>query len=43
MPPANEVCAICGLYPFMIVASCNESPLSVVYFLLRQVSGSFSH
>ena len=38
MPPANaEVCAICGLYPFMILASCNESQLSVVFVLLRQV------
>ena len=37
MPPANEVCAFCGLYPLIIAASYNESPLSVVYFLLRQV------
>ena len=37
MPPANEVCAVCGLYPFMIAASFKESPLSVVYVLLRQV------
>ena len=39
MPAADEVCAVCGLYPFMIAASasCEESPLSVVYFLLRQV------
>ena len=37
MPPATEMCAICGLYPFMIAASCKESPLSVIYFLLRQV------
>ena len=26
-----------GLYPFMIAASCMESPLSVVYLLVRQV------
>ena len=44
MPPANAaVCATWGLHPFMIVASCNESQLSVVFFLLCQASGSFSH
>ena len=37
LPPANEVCAVCGLYPFMIAASCQESSLSVIYLLLRQV------
>ena len=40
LPPANEVCVVCGcgLYPFMISASSyKESPLSVIYFLLRQV------
>ena len=38
MPPADEVCRVCGLYPFMIAASCkDESPLSVIYFLMRQV------
>ena len=34
LPPAEEVC---GLYPFMLAASYKESPLSVVYVLLRQV------
>ena len=39
IPPANKVCAAygCGLYPFMLAASYKESPLSVVYVLLRQV------
>ena len=37
MPPANEVCTVCGLYPFMIAASFKESPLSVVYVFLRQL------
>ena len=37
MPPADKLCAVCNLYPFMIAASYNESPLSVIYFLLRQV------
>ena len=36
MPPTNEVYAVCGLYPFMIAASYNESSLSIVYVLLRQ-------
>ena len=37
MPPADEVCGVCGLYPFMIAASYkDESPLSVIYFLMRQ-------
>ena len=36
MPTADEMCAVCGLYPFMIAASYEESSLSVVYFLLRQ-------
>ena len=35
--PASEVCVVCGLCPFMIAASYKERPLSVVYFLLRQV------
>ena len=34
MPPVNEVC---GLYPFMLAASYKESPLWIVYVLLRQV------
>ena len=34
MPPSNEVC---GLYPFMLAASYKESPLWIVYVLLRQV------
>ena len=37
VPPANEVCAVSSLYPFMIAASYKESPLSFVDFLLRQV------
>ena len=37
LPPANEVCVVSRLYPFMIAASYKESPLSVIYFLLRQV------
>ena len=39
MPPTNEVCVVRGLYPFMIAASASykESPLSVVFVLLRQV------
>ena len=37
LPPANEVCVVSCLYPFMIAASYKESPLSVIYFLLRQV------
>lgn len=36
MPPANEVCDVYGMYPFMVAASYKESPLSVVYVLLRQ-------
>ena len=37
IPPANEACAVPSLYPFMIAASCKDSLLSVIYFLLRQV------
>ena len=37
MPPAYELCAVCNLHPFMIASSYKESPLSVVYLLLRQV------
>ena len=37
MQPADEMFVVCGLYPFMIAASYKESPLSVVYCLLRQV------
>ena len=37
MHPADQVCAICNLYPFMIAASFNSSDLSVIYHLLRQV------
>ena len=37
MPPADEVCAVCGLYPFVIAASYKESSLSVIYLLMRQV------
>ena len=37
MPPADEVCAVSSLYPFMIAASYEEIPLSVVYLLLRHV------
>ena len=37
MPPADELCAVCNLYPFMIASSYKESPLSVVYLLLCQV------
>ena len=34
MPPSNKVC---GLYPFMLAASYKDSPLWIVYVLLRQV------
>ena len=37
MPPANDACVVCDLYPFMIVAPYKESPLSVIYFWSRQV------
>ena len=42
MPPADEVCVISNLYPFMIAASYKESDISVIYQLLRQVP-SFVH
>ena len=35
IPPADEVCAISDLYPFMIAASYRKSDLSVIYRLLR--------
>ena len=35
LPPAAK--EVRGLYPFMLAASYKESPLSVVYLLLRQV------
>ena len=35
MHPADQLCAICNLYPFMIAASFNSSDLSVIYHLLR--------
>ena len=37
MPPANEVCYISCLHPFMIAASHKEGESIVVYLLLRQV------
>ena len=37
MPRANEVCVVSNLYPFMIASSYKESPLSVVFLLLRRV------
>ena len=37
MPSADQVCAACNLYPFMIAASFNNSDISVIYHLLRQV------
>ena len=37
VPSSNEVCGVSNLYPFMIAASYEESPLSVVYFLLCEV------
>ena len=36
MPFANEVCGVYFVYPFVVAASYKESPLSVVYLLLRQ-------
>ena len=40
MPPVDRLCALSNLYPFMIAASYENSDISVVYQLLRQV-GSF--
>ena len=40
MPPADEVCVISNLYPFMIAASYKESEISFIYHLLRQVPSS---
>ena len=37
MPPADEVCTIPNLHPFMIAESCRNSDLSVIYQLLRQM------
>ena len=36
LPPADQVCVISNLYPFMIAASYEESDISVVFYLLRQ-------
>ena len=36
MPPAEEVCAVSNLYPFMIAASYKNSDLFMVYSLARQ-------
>ena len=45
MPPTNEVCGVRGLYPFMISASASykESPLLVVFVLLRQVPSQINN
>ena len=37
MPPADQVCTVSCLYPFMIAASHKRSNLSVIFHLLRQV------
>ena len=37
MPPVDRLCALSNLYPFMIAASYENSDISVVYRLLRQV------
>ena len=37
MPPADRLCAVSNLYPFIISASYENSDISVVYRLLRQV------
>ena len=42
MPPADEVCAISNIHPFMIAASYKRSDISVIYQLLRK-SPSFVH
>ena len=36
MPPADKMCSISNLYPFMIAASYETSALSIIYYLLRQ-------
>ena len=37
LPPADQVCVVSNLYPFMIAASYEKSDISVIYYLLRQV------
>ena len=37
LPPPDRLCTGSNLYPFMILASCKESDVSVIYHFLRQV------
>ena len=37
MDPVNQFCTVSNLYPFMIAASCENSNVSVMYHLLRQM------
>ena len=36
MPPADQICAVSNLYPFLIAASYNNSCVSMIYHLFRQ-------
>ena len=37
LPPADRLCKVSNLYPFMLAASWKESDISLIYQLLRKV------